>query len=126
MNGDLKGFILTRQEEKVYKLKKDLYGLNLAHARGIARLIYSFFMENGFKKSPKESTMHYKMQGVEYIMLVSLYVDEIIYIGSSMKLIQKFKEEMRRTFEMTDLGWLHYFLVIEVKQTNKGIFIAQE
>ncbi|XP_023755293.1 uncharacterized mitochondrial protein AtMg00810-like [Lactuca sativa] len=33
---------------------------------------------------------------------------------------------MMRTFEMTDLGRLHYFLGIEVKQTNKGIFIAQE
>ena len=43
-----------------------------------------------------------------------------------MKLIQQFKEEMMRTLEMTDIGSLHYFLGIKVKQTDNGIFIAQE
>lgn len=31
-----------------------------------------------------------------------------------------------KSFEMTDLGQMHYFLGIEVNQDEKGIFISQE
>ncbi|KAK0608154.1 hypothetical protein LWI29_026328 [Acer saccharum] len=33
---------------------------------------------------------------------------------------------MMNEFEMTDMGLLHYFLGIEVKQTNEGIVISQQ
>ena len=33
---------------------------------------------------------------------------------------------MKSEFEMTNLGLLRYILGIEVKQTEKGIFISQE
>jgi hypothetical protein len=29
-----------------------------------------------------------------------------------------------KTFEMTDLGLMHYFLGIEIDQENEGIFIS--
>ena len=32
---------------------------------------------------------------------------------------------MKKEFEMTDLGLMKYFLVIEVSQTDDGIFICQ-
>ena len=41
-------------------------------------------------------------------------------------MIKEFKEEMMKTFEMTDLGLLNYFLGIEVKQQKGGIFICQK
>ncbi|XP_039162821.1 uncharacterized mitochondrial protein AtMg00810-like [Eucalyptus grandis] len=40
-------------------------------------------------------------------------------------MIQEFKEEMMKTFEMTDLGSMHYFLGIEIDQ-NEGVFISQK
>lgn len=39
--------------------------------------------------------------------------------------IDEFKIEMKKEFEMTDLGLMRYFLGIEVIQNNKGIFICQ-
>ena len=33
---------------------------------------------------------------------------------------------MVQEFEMTDIGFMSYFLGIEVKQMDEGIFIAQE
>ncbi|XP_041995727.1 secreted RxLR effector protein 161-like [Salvia splendens] len=39
---------------------------------------------------------------------------------------KEFKEAMMKSFEMTDLGQMHYFLGIEVNQDEKGIFITQE
>ena len=60
------------------------------------------------------------------VVLVSLYVDDMIYTGSSMQLIEEFKTSMMSKFEMTDMGKLSYFLGLEVKQSNKGIFVSQQ
>ncbi|KAK3036162.1 hypothetical protein RJ639_029899 [Escallonia herrerae] len=37
-----------------------------------------------------------------------------------------FKKEMAKEFEMTDIGLMSYYLGIEVKQRDDGIFISQE
>jgi hypothetical protein len=47
-------------------------------------------------------------------MIVSIYVDDLIYIRNNAKLFQNFKSHMIVEFEMTDLSELHYFLGIEV------------
>lgn len=65
------------------------------------------------------------MQELEEMLIVCIYVDDIIYTGSSKKLTENFKELMMKEFEMSDLGLLHYFLGLEVHQTKQGIFISQ-
>ncbi|KAF2310020.1 hypothetical protein GH714_006271 [Hevea brasiliensis] len=41
-------------------------------------------------------------------------------------MFEKFKESMMVEFDMSDLGLMHYFLSIEVKQSTTGIFISQK
>lgn len=48
--------------------------------------------------------------------MVSLYVDALTVTGSNEELVRKFKEDMKRTFEMMDLGEMTYFLGMEIKQ----------
>ena len=60
------------------------------------------------------------------ILIVSLYVDDLIYTGNSGKMMEDFKKDMMETYEMSDLGMLHYFLGIEVLQNDEGIFISQK
>lgn len=43
-----------------------------------------------------------------------------------MKTIDEFKKEMRRNFEMSDLGKVSYYLGIEVCQHDKGITLNQD
>ena len=57
---------------------------------------------------------------------VSLYVDDLIYTGNSEKMMQDFKNGMMETYEMSDLGILHYFLGMEIYHSNDGIFISQK
>ena len=45
--------------------------------------------------------------------------------GSSSAGIEKFKDEMTRKFDMSDLGFLSSYLGIEVKQGKKYIFLSQ-
>ena len=40
--------------------------------------------------------------------------------------MRKFKEDMKQTFEMTDLGEKAYFLGMEIKQKNGEVFICQK
>ena len=41
-------------------------------------------------------------------------------------MMNEFKEDMVKTFEMTDLSMINYFLSIEVKQQKEDIFISQK
>jgi Reverse transcriptase (RNA-dependent DNA polymerase) len=37
------------------------------------------------------------------ILIVTLYVDDLIFMGNNQRLIDEFKREMKLEFEMTDL-----------------------
>ena len=60
------------------------------------------------------------------VLLVCIYMDDVIYMGSFQTLINYFKEGTKKTFEMTDLGKLQYFLGLESTQTKHGVFISQQ
>jgi len=61
-----------------------------------------------------------------YIIIVCLYVDDLIFTISNPSLFDDFKKTMATEFEMTDIGLMAYYLGIEVKQKEEGIFISQE
>ncbi|XP_066341837.1 uncharacterized mitochondrial protein AtMg00810-like [Miscanthus floridulus] len=58
-------------------------------------------------------------------LIVGVYVDDLVIIGGDPHDISTFKEEMKATFKMSDLGLLHYYLGLEVKQSRSGITICQ-
>ncbi|KAL0292315.1 UNVERIFIED_CONTAM: hypothetical protein Sangu_3255100 [Sesamum angustifolium] len=70
-------------------------------------------MDRGFRRSLSEPTLYIKSQ------------DDLIYTGNNEKMIQDFKEDMMKTFKMSDLGLMHFFLGIEINQEKEGIFICQ-
>ena len=118
------GFEIKGSEKKVYKLEKALYGLKQAPRAWYSR-IDKYFMGRNFQKSESEPTLYVKVQGVDEILIVCLYVDDMIFTGNSSKMIEEFKKNMMSEFEMTDLGLLHYFLGMEVIQDSNGIFLHQ-
>ena len=60
------------------------------------------------------------------VLLVAVYVEDLLVTGSSLDVIQNFKDEMATKFEMSDLGKLTYYLGIEVTQLKDGIIFHQE
>ena len=60
-----------------------------------------------------------------YIILISLYVDDLIITGNAEKLIDEFKEQMSQVFEMKYLGELHYCLGIEVWRHAGQTFVCE-
>ncbi|CAA7042426.1 unnamed protein product [Microthlaspi erraticum] len=59
------------------------------------------------------------------MMMVQIYVDDIIFGGTSEKLVENFVKSMTKEFKMSMVGELKYFLGLQVNQTEKGIFISQ-
>ena len=117
------GFEVEGKENNVYKLKKTLYGLKQALRAWYAR-IDGYFQENGFQRSKSDPTFYYKQEGID-IQIISLYVDDLLYMGSSSKMNDTFKVAMMNEFEMKDLGIMKYFLGMEVYQIKDEIFICQ-
>ena len=54
-----------------------------------------------------------------------MYVDGFLITGNNNDHIFQIKKELQTAFEMTDLGLLHYYLRVEVKQREGSIFISQ-
>ncbi|BBG96481.1 transposable element gene [Prunus dulcis] len=118
------GFVIQGKEDRVYRLHKALYGLKQA-PRAWYGEIDGYFAECGFEKSLSEATLYTKTRGENDILIVSIYVDDIVYTGSNQGMLNEFKKDMKEKYEMTDLGLLHHFLGMGVIQTDSSIFIHQ-
>jgi hypothetical protein len=43
-----------------------------------------------------------------------VYVDDLLIVGNNEAYIASIKKELKKGFEMTNMGYLHYYLGIEV------------
>lgn len=48
------------------------------------------------------------------MVIVVLYIDDQIFMGCKAKLVEEFKEVIKKEFEMIDLDLVKYFLSLEV------------
>ena len=80
-------------------------------------------MKLGFPRSEADSNLYFKVEDDKRLILV-LYVDDFFLTGSS-RLIKDCKENLATKFDMKDLGWMHYFLGLEVWWQKGGIFLGQ-
>jgi hypothetical protein len=99
-----------------------LYGLKQAPKVWYDR-IDGFLKSLGFQKSDANPNLYFKARGNQPIILI-LYVDDLFLTGDE-ELIIWCKRELTSEFEMKDLGLMHYFLGLEVWQTQGKIFLAQ-
>ncbi|WVZ51751.1 hypothetical protein U9M48_002864 [Paspalum notatum var. saurae] len=110
------GFESAKFPDRVYKLRKALYGLKQAPRAWYARL-KSFLLKSG------QDLVSLSCGGDTTI--VRIYVDDIIFGGSSHALVSSFAEQMSREFEMSLMGELQFFLGLQIKQGPEGTFVHQ-
>ncbi|GKE74422.1 putative ribonuclease H-like domain-containing protein, partial [Tanacetum coccineum] len=89
------GFVDLAHPKKVYKVIKSLYGLHQA-PRAWYETLYSFLMENGFKRGTIDKTLFIKKNKSD-IMLVQVYVDDII--SGSTKKSDKYVADILKKFD---------------------------
>ncbi|GJZ97426.1 retrovirus-related pol polyprotein from transposon TNT 1-94 [Tanacetum coccineum] len=117
------GFVDPHHPDKVYRLKKALYGLKQA-PRAWYDELSNFLVSKGFSKGSINPTLFITKKG-EDILLMQIYVDDIIFGSTDLKLSKKFEKLMHSKFEMSMMGELKFFLGIQIHQSPLGIFINQ-
>jgi hypothetical protein len=100
-----------------------LYGLKQAPCAWYSRLS-SKLQALGFTPSKADiSLFTYHKKSVTIYLLV--YVDDIIVTSFSPAAIDALLMDLNSDFALKDLGHLHYFLGIEVKQLADGVVLSQ-
>ena len=118
-----KGFEDPHFPNHVYKLKKALYGLKQAPRAWYERLT-TFLVEKGYKRGGVDKTLFIK-SFKSGITIAQIYVDDIVFGSTANDKLTEFVEQMKNEFEMSMVGELNYFLGLQVKQSDDGIFISQ-
>ncbi|GJX80771.1 putative ribonuclease H-like domain-containing protein [Tanacetum coccineum] len=95
------GFVDLKFLDKVYKVEKALYGLHQA-PKAWYETLSTYLLDNRF------------------------YRDDIIFGSTKKSLYTDFEHIMHKRFQMSSMGELTFFLGIQVKQKEDGIFISQD
>lgn len=90
-----KGYVQKGGADKVYKLRKTLYGLKQASRAWLSR-IEAHFVSEGFQRCHSEQTLFVKTNKEGKILIVSVYVDDLIDNGDDELMMAEFKNLMTR------------------------------
>jgi hypothetical protein len=80
----------------------------------------STLKEMGFRQSPHEAAIYRRVNGGN-ALLVGVYVDNLVITDTKDAEVAAFKEEMKVTFQMSDLRVLSFYLGIKVHQGDSRI-----
>lgn len=116
------GFETLNHELHMCQLKRVLYGLNQAPCAWYTR-IDSYFTGLGFTKGEADANLYHIVVEGKLLIIVP-YVDDLILTGDE-NLIKYCKEDLAREFEMKDMGFMHYFLGMEVWLGHGELFVSQ-
>ncbi|GJV97823.1 retrovirus-related pol polyprotein from transposon TNT 1-94 [Tanacetum coccineum] len=117
------GFIDFEKPDHVYKLKKALYGLKQAPKAWYDRL-KAFLIKHEYKMGMVDNTLFTKKKSSNLI-IVQIYVDDIIFGSTCQDMCDDFAKIMHDEFEMSMMGELNFFLGLQIKQMEDGIFFNQ-
>jgi hypothetical protein len=117
------GFTDFEKPNHVYKLKKALYGLKQAPKAWYDRL-KTFLVDHKYTMGLVDNTLFTKKKG-SHIIIVQIYVDDIIFGSTCQELCVDFSKIMHDEFEMSMMGELNFFLGLQIKQLEDGIFFNQ-
>ena len=118
------GFVVQGQENLVCRLKRSIYGLKQS-PRCWNQALDTQLKAMGFKQSTNDPCIY--VSTADGLMILAVYVDDIVLAGKSQQMIGKVKAELGEHFRVKDLGELHYFLGVNVRQNFKTgkIWIGQ-
>ncbi|GJT96804.1 putative ribonuclease H-like domain-containing protein [Tanacetum coccineum] len=118
------GFEDPNFPDRVYNVEKALYGLHQA-PRAWYETLSTYLLDNRFQREKINKTLFISRDKGD-ILLVQVYVDDIIFGSTKKSLCTEFEKMMHKKFQMSSMGELTFFLGLQVKQKEDGIFISQD
>jgi len=118
------GFRVPGKEDFVLRLRRALYGLKQA---GLAwwRALKQSMEELGFTSLTSDAGVFiYRSKDGSFVIAI-VYVDDAIFCGSSIPLVQKMKEAFMKRWETRDLGEITEFLRMHITRVDRSVHIDQ-
>jgi hypothetical protein len=117
-------FVANGQEGMVCKLLKSLYDLKQATKQWHEKFDRTL-TSTGFVVNEVDKCVYYHYGGGEGVILC-LYVDDILILGTSLDVIKETKDFLSNNFEMKDLGEADVILNIKLlREGNGGVTLVQ-
>ncbi|GJS85803.1 putative ribonuclease H-like domain-containing protein [Tanacetum coccineum] len=116
-----KDFVVYQMDVKI---EKALYGLHQA-PRAWYKTLSTYLLDNRFQRGKIDKTLFIRRYKGD-ILLVQVYVDDIIFGSTKKSLCTLFEKMMHKKFQMSSMGELTFFLGLQVKHKEDGIFISQD
>ncbi|GJS75224.1 retrovirus-related pol polyprotein from transposon TNT 1-94 [Tanacetum coccineum] len=117
------GLIDFAKPNHVYRLKKALYELEQAPTAWYDRL-KAFLIKHDYTMGMVDKTLFTKNKESNLI-IVQIYVDDIIFGLTCQEMCDDFAKIMHDEIEMSMMGELNFFLGLQIKQLEDGIFFNQ-
>ncbi|KAL0301725.1 UNVERIFIED_CONTAM: Retrovirus-related Pol polyprotein from transposon TNT 1-94 [Sesamum radiatum] len=117
------GFVVPGQEKKVCRLVKSLYGLKQAPKQWHEKFDRTM-LSNGFKINECDKCVYVKSTQHSFI-IVCLYVDDMLIMGSNRDIILTTKKMLTKHFDMKDMGLADVILGIKISKTSDGLALSQ-
>ena len=104
---------------KVLRLVKTLYGLKQAGRRWYQMLVW-IMTKLGFSRCGGDQAVFFRRcEKTNVLIIVLVHVDDCSIVGKTKALVNRFKVEIAKFVDITDLGDLHWILGIEVRRIRE-------
>ena len=117
------GYIDSSHPHSVCKLHKSIYGLKQA-PRAWFESFTTQLLHLGFIASTADSFL-FIYNNHHVIAYLLLYIDDIVLTSNSTSFLDSLILQLKKVFDLKDLGPLHYFLGLQVSRTSDALHVTQ-
>lgn len=114
----------TLDSRQVCRLNKSFYGLCQTPRCWFSKLTASLCTYVFTQSYNDYSLFTYAKNGV--FLCILIYVDDLLIFGNNAASIAKFKVYLNSCFQMKNLGFLKYFLGIEIARNSSRFYLCQQ
>ncbi|CAI7790462.1 unnamed protein product [Closterium sp. NIES-53] len=109
---------------QVYQLEKSLYDIKQA-LRLWQQHLHARLIRIGFLQLSHDQGMYRLTKGTDYILLI-VYVDDLLYIGSTDDITTWFEGELQRDLALTIVTTVTQYLGLNVQDGDNAIYLSAE
>ncbi|CAI7857817.1 unnamed protein product [Closterium sp. NIES-53] len=114
----------NKDPNQVCQLQKSLYGIKQA-PRLWQQHLHARLVRIGFYQLPHDQGMYRLTKGTNYILLI-VYVDDLLYIGSTDDITTWFEREMERDLTLTVATTVIQYLGLNIQDGDNAIYLSAE
>ncbi|CAI7892733.1 unnamed protein product [Closterium sp. NIES-53] len=112
------------EPNRVCQLLKSLYGIKQA-PRLWQQHLHTRLIRIGFKQLPHDQGMYRLSKNADYILLI-VYVDDLLYIGSTDDIIIWFEGELQKDLTLTVSSTVTQYLGLNIREEENAIYLSAE